>query len=349
LKNAPNFYHIAEYLKLKIGYYCKLKLSTIQTVQQMKLTKSLILLMTLALFACKQSEEATLATTKQPTETQRQEKISSTQFLQTSFGKVAFIETGQGAATLLFIHGNSASKAVFKKQFDSNLADHYRLIAFDLPGHGESDNAEDPQSTYTIHSYAQLVGELVSKLDLKPLVLVGWSLGGHIAIEAAAQGLPLAGIVISGTPPVGPGVEHMGEAFIASESMGLTGKPEFTNEEVVAFANEGMGGAEFVNEEILKAIARTDGIARQTMLLDWSTPGAGHEHRQFVGQWPKPIAVLQGEQDAYINGEYLRSLKWNNLWRGEIQFFAGIGHAPFWQDAEQFNELLGDFLKDLGY
>jgi len=320
----------------------------------MKLFKILILLLPLALFACKQGEEAKPATSVQATDAgapvlQKSVRAGETQFLETSFGKLAFIEKGEGAATILFIHGNSASKSIFSKQFESRLADRYHLVAFDLPGHGESDNAKEPQNTYTIQSYAKLVGELANTLQLEPLVLVGWSLGGHIAIEAAAQGLPLAGIVISGTPPVGPGVEHMGEAFIPSESMGLTGKPDFTDEEVVAFANEGMGGAEFVNDGILKAVARTDGIARQTMLTDWSTAGAGHEHRPFVAQWPQPIAVLQGEEDAFVSGDYLRSLEWKNLWRGEIQFFAGIGHAPFWQAPEQFNELLEDFLEDLGY
>ena len=320
----------------------------------MKPVKTLIMLLPFALFACKQSEEAKLATSEQPTEssksaTQNVAKTSGTQFLETSFGKVAFIEKGEGPVTILFIHGNSASKSIFSKQFESSLADHYRLVAFDLPGHGESDNAEDPQNTYTISAYARLVGELANTLQPKSLVLVGWSLGGHIAIEAAAQGLPLAGIVISGTPPVGPGVEYMGEAFIPSESMGLTGKPDFTDEEVVAFANEGMGGAEFVNDEVLKAVARTDGIARQTMLVDWSTLGAGHEHRAFVARWSQPIAVLQGQQDAFVSGDYLQALEWNNLWRSEIQFFEGIGHAPFWQDPEQFNDLLGSFLEDLGY
>ena len=320
----------------------------------MKLLKTLILLLPLTLFACKQSDEAQLATSNQAIDEktsapQKAVKTGETQFLETSFGKVAFTEKGEGPVTILFIHGNSASKSIFSKQFESSLADRYHLVALDLPGHGESDNARDPQNTYTIQSYAKLVGELASTLQIEPLVLVGWSLGGHIAIEAAAQGLPLAGIVISGTPPVGPGLEHMGEAFIPSESMGLTGKPDFTDEEVVAFANEGMGGAEFVNDGILKAVARTDGIARQTMLIDWSTPGAGHEHRLFIAQWPKPVAVLQGQQDAFINGAYLQSLEWNNLWRGEIQFFVGIGHAPFWQDPEQFNELLGSFLVDLGY
>ena len=320
----------------------------------MKLFKTLMLLLPLALIACKRGEEATLATSDQLKEsetsvTTNDIEAGETQFLETSSGKVAFIEKGEGPVTILFIHGNSASKSIFNKQFESSLADRYHLVAFDLPGHGESDNAKDPQNTYTISAYAKLVGELANTLQPKSLVLAGWSLGGHIAIEAAAQGLPLAGIVISGTPPVGPGVEHMGEAFIPSESMGLTGKPDFTDEEVVAFANEGMGGAEFVNDGILKAVARTDGIARQTMLVDWSTPGAGHEHRPFVAQWLQPIAVLQGQQDAFVSGDYLQSLKWNNLWRGEIQFFEGIGHAPFWQDPEQFNDLLDRFLEDLGY
>lgn len=274
-------------------------------------------------------------------------KLTGTKFLNTNLGKVAVIEKGQGRTTILFIHGNSASKAVFSKQFESKLADRYRLVAFDLPGHGESDNAESPESTYTISSYASLVSELVEDLSLDAVVLVGWSLGGHIAIEAVAQGLPAVGMVISGTPPVGPGVEHMGEAFIVTESMGLTGKPDFTAEEVVEFANAGMGGAEYVNEGVLQAVARTDGIARQTMMQDWSTPGAGFDQRQLVAQWPNPIAVLQGEQDVFVNGEYLKALEWKNLWRARVQFLEGQGHAPFWQDAERFNTLLDSFLSDI--
>ncbi len=319
----------------------------------MKLFKTLMLLLPLALIACKRGEEAKLATSDQSTKNETSvtaidTNAGETQFLETSSGKVAFIEKGEGPATLLFIHGNSASKSIFKKQFESGLADHYRLVAFDLPGHGESDNAEEPQNTYTISAYAKLVGELANTLQPKSLVLVGWSLGGHIAIEAAAQGLPLAGIVIGGTPPVGPGLEHVGEAFIVSESMGLAGKPDFTVEEVVAFANESMGGADFVNEEILNEVARTDGNARKTMLENWSTPGTGHEQRLFIAQWPKPIAVLQGRQDAFVRGDYLQALEWKNLWRGEIQFFEGVGHAPFWQSPERFNDLLGAFLEDLG-
>ena len=318
----------------------------------MKLPRILMLLLPIVLLACEQEEEISNATAE-PSPAMEVAQVPETtsgiknRYLQTSFGKIAVSETGQSPATILFVHGNSSSKAVFSKQFNSSLADNFRLVAFDLPGHGDSENAEDSQNTYTIQAYAKLVGELVNMLELQPLVIVGWSLGGHIAIEAAAQGLTLNGIVISGTPPVGPGLEHMGDAFKLSDSMGLTGKPDFTEEEVLAFANESMGGGAFVTDEIIKIVARTDGLARQTMVADWSTAGVGHDQRQFVEQWPGPIAVLQGQKDAFVNGSYLQELEWKNLWRGKIHFLDDMGHAPFWQDAEQFNMLLSDFLQDI--
>ena len=272
-----------------------------------------------------------------------------TKFLETRFGKVALADSGEGAASILFIHGNSTSKCVFTRQFESSLSECYRLVAFDLPGHGESDNAENPLDVYTIRSYAQLVGDLAETLKLQPLVLVGWSLGGHVAIEVAAQGLSVVGIVLSGTPPVGPGIEHMAKAFKPSETMELTGKSSFEGQDAAEYARAVMGSTNDVTKEILQAVARTDGIARQVMLEDWSRPEAGHNQREFVREWQNPIAVLQGEQDAFVSAEYLRTLNWNNLWHNQIDFIKGIGHAPFWQDAPQFNRLLVSFLKDIEF
>ncbi|RLA00888.1 MAG: alpha/beta hydrolase, partial [Gammaproteobacteria bacterium] len=65
--------------------------------------------------------------------------------IETKVGKIAITESGSGETCLLFIHGNSSSKSVFSKQLSSDLAKKYRLIALDLPGHGDSDNALNPQ------------------------------------------------------------------------------------------------------------------------------------------------------------------------------------------------------------
>jgi len=266
--------------------------------------------------------------------------------IETSVGKIAISESGSGSTSVLFVHGNSSSKAVFSKQLNSSLAEKYHLLAIDLPGHGNSDNANNPQQDYTISSYAKLVCEVVEKLKLSSLVIVGWSLGGHIAIEAVAQGLDAKAMILSGTPPVGPGFDHMAEAF-HMENMGDTSKAEFDEDDINNFADATIGGAEFVTEELRQAVARTDGISRQIMLGASADPASGSDQKEFVESWNNPIAVLQGADDVFVQSRYLEGLNWKNLWRGKVQFFENTGHAPFWQNAEQYNELLNSFLEDV--
>jgi pimeloyl-ACP methyl ester carboxylesterase len=61
----------------------------------------------------------------------------------TSHGSLAVEESGQGSIPALLIHGNSSCRAVFRNQLQGPLAENHRLIAFDLPGHGQSGDAPD--------------------------------------------------------------------------------------------------------------------------------------------------------------------------------------------------------------
>jgi pimeloyl-ACP methyl ester carboxylesterase len=67
----------------------------------------------------------------------------------TSHGSLAVEESGQGSIPVLLIHGNSSCRGVFRHQLQGRLAQIHRLIAFDLPGHGQSSNAPDPTQSYT--------------------------------------------------------------------------------------------------------------------------------------------------------------------------------------------------------
>ena len=92
---------------------------------------------------------------------------------------------------IVMIHGSGASRAVFARQFDSSLADTHRLIAFDLPGHGDSSDARDPAAAYTITGLAQTTARLLDALGIDRAIIFGWSLGGHVAIELASFHLSL--------------------------------------------------------------------------------------------------------------------------------------------------------------
>ena len=66
----------------------------------------------------------------------------------TSHGFLAVEESGQGSIPVLLILGNSSCRAVFRHQLQGPLAENHRLIAFDLPGHGQSGNAPDSSRNY---------------------------------------------------------------------------------------------------------------------------------------------------------------------------------------------------------
>lgn len=86
--------------------------------------------------------------------------------------------------TILFIHGLGGSLSSWAAVM-GELAEHYRVAAIDLPGHGSSDKPSVNNADYSIAGLATTVGEVVEKLDLAPVVLVGHSLGGAVALQLA--------------------------------------------------------------------------------------------------------------------------------------------------------------------
>ena len=121
----------------------------------------------------------------------------------TSHGSLAVEESGQGSIPVLLIHGNSSCRGVFRHQLQGRLAQNHRLIAFDLPGHGQSSNAPDPTQSYTRPGFADAAIELLGKLGVTEAIVFGWSLGGHIGIEMVPRFSGMRGLMVTGAPPVG--------------------------------------------------------------------------------------------------------------------------------------------------
>jgi non-heme chloroperoxidase len=86
--------------------------------------------------------------------------------------KLQYQERGAGEP-LVLLHGWSQSAAMFKHQL-ADLSDHYRVIALDLRGHGESDK---PEHGYRISRLAKDVYDALAELDLNNINLLGWSMG----------------------------------------------------------------------------------------------------------------------------------------------------------------------------
>jgi len=86
--------------------------------------------------------------------------------------KLNYLEAGTGK-TLVLVPGWSQTAEQFKFQLQG-LAANYRVIAFDMRGHGDSDK---PGRGYRIQRLAQDLYEAMGKLDLKDVTLLGHSMG----------------------------------------------------------------------------------------------------------------------------------------------------------------------------
>jgi pimeloyl-ACP methyl ester carboxylesterase len=110
-------------------------------------------------------------------------------------------EAGSGDQTMFLIHGAFADRTTYSEQFDHFAADR-RVIAVELRGHGDSDK---PPGPYSIEGFAEDVAWMCSELGAGDAILIGHSLGGLVALEAAArQGIGSAVITLD-SPSLIPG------------------------------------------------------------------------------------------------------------------------------------------------
>ena len=101
--------------------------------------------------------------------------------LRTRGGRVSVLSAGIGPDVLLCVHGLGGTKASFLPTVAA-LADHYRVVAMDLPGFGESDKPIG--APYDSGWFARSVFDTLDALDVEAAHLAGNSMGGRIAIEA---------------------------------------------------------------------------------------------------------------------------------------------------------------------
>lgn len=255
---------------------------------------------------------------------------------------IAVLESAGTGMPVLMLHGNSSFKEVFQAQLISPLAETYHMIAMDLPGHGQSSDARD-DAVYSIPGYAHIVSEVLDALDLPQALILGWSLGGHIALELMWRDTRIKGAMIVGTPPFANGPMGMLRAFQMSWGLLLATKGRMRERDAAQFARLCLGDG--ADAQARAMIERTDPRARSRMGRSM-VYGEASDQKMIVERAPVPIAIVNGEHEPFARLDYLERLDYANLWRGRCHVIAGAGHAPFRDDPGAFNALFGRFLQE---
>jgi len=94
--------------------------------------------------------------------------------------KIYYRVAGRGPC-LVLLHGFLESQNIWN-DYSVELSKHFKLITIDLPGHGKTENISE---VHTMELMAEIVKELLDRLQIKEYVVIGHSMGGYVALAFA--------------------------------------------------------------------------------------------------------------------------------------------------------------------
>lgn len=253
---------------------------------------------------------------------------------------LSYVERAGSRIPIIFLHGSGFSKEVFSKQFAGQALEDHHLIAVDLPGHGESSDAADPNATYSYRGFAAAIGEFIKRKSLDRCIVVGWSLGGHAAFEMLDDMPQVAGVFAFGAPPAPTGPLGLIRSLHISTNLLLMSKAEYTQLDAERFELTCFG--QHSNGEFVQKLLRTDEKMRPCLSRSVMA-GVGISQRERVESTRVPICLLHGGLDPIVRTRYMLSIQGPSLFRGRTIVFNDAGHAPFADSQIEFDGLLKQF------
>jgi pimeloyl-ACP methyl ester carboxylesterase len=110
--------------------------------------------------------------------------------------RLVYDEYGEGAQTVVLLHGLLLSRSMQASVAEGLAARGYRVLCLDLLGHGDSDRPED-MWRYSMSIFGEQAIALLDHLEVEQAVVAGTSLGANVALEAAVLGPDrLRGLVV---------------------------------------------------------------------------------------------------------------------------------------------------------
>jgi len=234
--------------------------------------------------------------------------------------------SGEGATTLLFVHGWCCNRGQWRDQAAA-LATDFRVVNVDLPGHGESIGE---RSTWDVRDYARDVEALVHELGLERVVVVGHSMGGPIGLLAAAR-LPRQVIGVVGVDTLQSVTEEIPEEFL--EGFFAMLDEDFAGA-MSGFVHDAF--AEEVDPAIPDRVAREAALADPEMAKALVASYAGVHHAAALAACPVPVVCVNGTAMGSTDVEGNRAFDADF----EVLLMEGCGHWPMLEDPEGFERRL---------
>jgi non-heme chloroperoxidase len=246
---------------------------------------------------------------------------------------------------ILLIHGWSQNHLCWMKQYESTLADEFRLVAYDLRGHGMSEAPVEPEHYTDDKLWADDVAAIIDQLHLARLVLVGWSYGSfvicdylhrhgqdRIAAINFVEGAVTTNEAAFGTL-IGPGLlDHFAGATADDLPTNIWAMRAFVKACVVKPLPVDDLEIALCWNIVVPARIRASLFAREIDCDD------------VLQSLEVPLLVTQGHADTVVlpaSAEHILAA----CPTAEASWYEGVGHVPHIEEPERFNRELAELTR----
>ena len=235
---------------------------------------------------------------------------------------------------LVFLHGLNGSSKSWYYQFTH--FDIHKVISIDAPGFGASEIQQGG-----IPEFADEVAQLLEHLEIEAAIVVGHSMGGMLAQLLASQlSNKCVGLFLSCT--------HKGRARPKKEPLSQETRQRMNDR--VNLNDEDFGTLRInrmlsstPSDEIRSFLISVAGDIRLEG-IKWG--GAAIQYLDtspYLSSLTLPTLIVSAQNDIVVKPEALKSLL-ASLPTAHHEEMLGVGHAPYCEDAEQFNHILEQFI-----
>jgi 3-oxoadipate enol-lactonase len=244
-------------------------------------------------------------------------------FVAGPFGRIHYLEMGVGAP-LVLLHSVGSSAYEFEHIMEQ-LAGHFHVVAWDMPGHGDS----DPLPRHlTISDYSAALLSFIQHLGLRQPHLVGTSIGAQIAACAAKQPAEAASVSLVELPLRSVGewtkIWPIVETMFSCPTQGFEQvAPRFRDLQQRDLARWN--------------IDRNKAGAKAMMSAMWAL----RDHRLDLNAIVTPTLLLYGEEGAVADSIPLAAAA---LPKAMVVKIPKCGHFPMIDDPAAFGEIIRVFV-----
>jgi 3-oxoadipate enol-lactonase len=259
--------------------------------------------------------------------------------IKTRDGRLSYEAAGDPALPpLMFLHGIGGAARAWRGQLDA-FSDHYRTIAWDMPGYGDS----APLPSISIAALADALQDFLRQVGATKPILVGHSIGGMIVQQLLAKNPDIAGaIVLAQTSPAfGKPDGDWQKAFIDAR-LGPLDRGETLVSLAPSLVRELVGddpdpsGMELARDCMASVPEAT---YRATMLAL-----IGFDQRNALGAIAVPTLVLSGAKDNNAPAPMMAKMA-THIPSAKYAELEGVGHLANLERPGAFNAALDQFLK----